>query len=169
VQAKGGLIAEHDLIDYACEITEPISAAYRGYTVLEAPPNSTGFTLLQELRMAEQLDLRAMGLLSADSVHWLVEIKKLAFLDRDRWCADPLFRDAPLDELLSDEHARRLVEQIDPRLAARRPAGLKRQYRPAPKRPTSAWSTGGGTRCPASKASTMPSGPPRWLETREFC
>ena len=71
--------------------------------------------------MAELLDLRGMGLLSADTVHWLVEIKKLAFLDRDRWCADPLYQDAPLEELLSMEHARKLLEQIDPRRADPRP------------------------------------------------
>ena len=59
------------------------------YTVLEAPPNSTGFVLLQELKIVENFDLGRMGLVSADSVHALVEAKKLAFADRERWGADP--------------------------------------------------------------------------------
>ena len=121
VQAKGGLIAEFDLIDYEAEIQEPISTSYRDYTVLEAPPNSSGFTLLQELNVAEQFDLRGMGFLSADTVHTLVEIKKLAFLERERWCADQRFLDAPLEELLSKERARQLAAQVDPRRAADRP------------------------------------------------
>jgi gamma-glutamyltranspeptidase/glutathione hydrolase len=122
VQAKGGLIADDDLIDYGAELQEPIAVNYRGYTVLEAPPNSTGFTLLQELKMAERFDLAAMGLLSAEAIHTLVEIKKLAFIDRERWCADPrFFLDAPLEDLLSESHAEQLVSEIDPRRAADRP------------------------------------------------
>ena len=35
---------------------------YRGFTVLEAPPNSTGFVLLEELKIVEHFDLAAMGL-----------------------------------------------------------------------------------------------------------
>ena len=42
-----------------------------------------------------------MGALSADTVHTLVEAKKLAFEDREQWGGDPRFIDAPLDELLS--------------------------------------------------------------------
>jgi gamma-glutamyltranspeptidase len=117
VQAKGGLIQEHDLIDYSCQIQDPISTTYRGYHVLEAPPNSTGFTLLQELKLAEQFDLRGLGFMSADLIHTLVEIKKLAFLDREL-CADPRFAEIPVEELLSTDHAQQLASRIDPRRAA---------------------------------------------------
>jgi gamma-glutamyltranspeptidase len=121
VQAKGGLISELDLVDYASELQEPISTTYRGYTVLEAPPNSTGFTLLQELNLAEQFDLRSLGLLTPDLVHLLVEIKKVAFVERDAWVADPRYFDAPLEELLSKEHASKLASTIDLRRASERP------------------------------------------------
>ena len=121
VRAKGGLISDFDLIDYGCELQDPISVSYRGYTVLEAPPNSTGFTLLQELKIAEQFDLRSMGLLSADAIHTLVEIKKLAFLDREAWGGDPNFVEAPLAELLSETYASQQAARVDPRRAARRP------------------------------------------------
>jgi gamma-glutamyltranspeptidase len=117
VQAKGGLIAEHDLIDYSCQVQDPVSTTYRGHNVLEAPPNSTGFTLLQELKLAEQFDLSSMGFMSADLIHTLVEIKKLAFLDREL-CADPRFADTPIEELLSTSHAQQLASRIDPRRAA---------------------------------------------------
>lgn len=121
VQAKGGLISKLDLADYGAELQEPISTTYRGYTVLEAPPNSSGLTLLQELNMAELFDLRAMGVLSAETIHTLVEIKKLAFVEREAWVADPRYVDAPLERLLSKEYARELAAQIDPRRASHRP------------------------------------------------
>jgi gamma-glutamyltranspeptidase/glutathione hydrolase len=120
-RAKGGLISKYDLVDFTSELQEPISTTYRGYTVLEAPPNSTGFTLLQELNLAEQFDLRAMGPLSADLIHTLVEIKKLAFLDREAWGGDPRFVDAPLERLLSKAYARELAARVDPRAAAHLP------------------------------------------------
>jgi gamma-glutamyltranspeptidase/glutathione hydrolase len=120
VRAKGGLISDFDLAEYKVEMQEPISTTYRGYTVLEAPPNSTGFTLLQELNMAELFDLRSMGFLSAESIHTLVEIKKLAFVEREAWIADPRFFDAPIEELLSKEHARELANRIDTRKAVTR-------------------------------------------------
>jgi gamma-glutamyltranspeptidase/glutathione hydrolase len=118
LESAGALVAATDLAAFAAEKQTPIATDYRGYRVLEAPPNSTGFVLLQELKIAEQFDLNRMGLLSADLVHALVEAKKLAFADRERWAADPRTLDAPLDRLLSAEYAAGLAAQIDMRQAA---------------------------------------------------
>src|SRR5438067_4711812 len=114
----GTLIAEADLAEFHAEIQQPIAIDYRGLTILEAPPNSTGFVLLEELKIAENFDLMAMGLGSADLVHVLVEAKKLAFADRERWGSDPQTISAPLAELLSDEYAARLAARIDMKRAA---------------------------------------------------
>jgi gamma-glutamyltranspeptidase/glutathione hydrolase len=114
----GTLIAEADLAEFHAEIQQPIAIDYRGLTVLEAPPNSTGFVLLEELKIVENFDLKAMGFGSADLVHVLVEAKKLAFADRERWGADPRTINAPLAELLSDEYAARLAARIDMSRAA---------------------------------------------------
>ena len=116
--AAGAPVAEADLVEFEAEIQEPIGVDYRGFTVLEAPPNSTGFVLLQELKIAEQFDLKAMGLGSADLVHVMVEAKKLAFADRERWGADPRTLSPPLDELLSAGYAARLAARIDRTRAA---------------------------------------------------
>ena len=97
----GALVAEADLAEFAAERQEPIAIDYRGLKILEAPPNSTGFVLLQELKIIENFDLARMGLGSADLVHVMVEAKKLAFADRERWAADPRTLEAPLAELLS--------------------------------------------------------------------
>jgi gamma-glutamyltranspeptidase len=112
------LVSARDLEAFAAEVQAPIGIDYRGFTVLEAPPNSTGFVLLQELKIVEQFDLSRMGLLSADAVHLMVEAKKLAFADRERWGADPHSFEAPLEQLLSDNYAARLAAGIDMRRAA---------------------------------------------------
>ncbi|MGE0260284.1 MAG: gamma-glutamyltransferase [Alphaproteobacteria bacterium] len=106
-------VGEADLAEYEAERQEPIRIDYRGLTVLEAPLNSTGFVLLQELKIAENFDLGAMGLGSADLVHVMVEAKKLAFADRERWGADPRTIDAPLDRILSADYAAQLASRID--------------------------------------------------------
>ena len=85
LDAAGTLVGAGDLDAFTAEAQEPIAIDYRGYTVLEAPPNSTGFVLLEELKILEHFNLARMGLLSADTVHAMVEAKKLAFADRERW------------------------------------------------------------------------------------
>jgi len=121
-QAAGGLVTAGDLAAFEPETQAPIEIAYRGFTVREAPPNSMGWVLLEELGIAEHFDLAAMGPLSADLVHTLVEAKKLAFADRDRWSGDPRFAEAPLAELLSPRYLARRAAEIDPKRAA--PAGV---------------------------------------------
>jgi gamma-glutamyltranspeptidase len=114
----GALVTEADLADCAAEKQEPLAIDYRGLRVLEAPLNSTGFVVLQELKILEHLDVAAMGLGSADLVHAMVEAKKLAFADRERWGADPRTMQPPFDELLSDEYCGRLAARIDMKRAA---------------------------------------------------
>ncbi len=122
LEAAEALVSAADLADFTAEIQQPIAIDYRGFTVLEAPPNSTGFVLLEELKILEHFDLARMGLLSADAVHVMVEAKKLAFADRERWAADPRSVGAPLVELLSADYAARLAARIDLRRAA--PTGM---------------------------------------------
>ena len=106
VGEHGGLLCEDDLRDCRAEWQEPIATSYRGLRVLEAPPNSTGCVLLQELNVAEHFDLAALGgsadppFLSADLIHTMVEIKKLCFMDRER-IGDTDDSHSALEEMLS--------------------------------------------------------------------
>jgi gamma-glutamyltranspeptidase len=74
--------------------------------------------LLEELKILENFDLARLGLMSADMVHVMVEAKKLAFADRERWGADPRSIEAPLGHLLSAEYTAKLAAGIDMRRAA---------------------------------------------------
>lgn len=112
-QELGGLLSEEDFRRYRARWDEPISTTYRGYTVYESPPNSSGITLLQELNIVEQFDLAALGCDSAEAIHLLVEAKRLAFADREAYVADPDFVAAPLAGLLSKEYAALRANDID--------------------------------------------------------
>ena len=105
-QEQGGLLSMKDLADCRSRWEEPISTTYKGYSVYEAPPNSSGHILLQELNMVEQFDLRSMGCSTAESIHMMVEAKKLAFIDREAYMADPDHTDVPTLGLISKEYAK---------------------------------------------------------------
>ena len=112
-QEQGGLLSMKDLADCRSRWQEAISVSYKGHTVYEAPPNSSGHVLLQELNMVEQFDLKAMGCNSAESIHMMVEAKKLAFIDREAYMADPDHTDIPTLGLLSKEYAKERAKLID--------------------------------------------------------
>ncbi len=111
LEAEGGLLRLSDLQDHTAEWTEPLSLEFQGRTVHTLPPNSQGVALLQLLAMAEARGIgqgralaEARGALDPDLLHTLVEAKKRAFADRDRWVADPGTAPAPLDRLLDREY-----------------------------------------------------------------
>ncbi len=113
VREQGGVLSERDLAEHTSAVLEPIRSTYRGLEVLEQPPVSQGHILLQELNIVERFDLAAMGPLSTDALHTLIEAKKLAFADARRHLADPELHDVPLGWLLSKEYARERAALID--------------------------------------------------------
>ncbi|MEE2993608.1 MAG: gamma-glutamyltransferase [Gemmatimonadota bacterium] len=124
-RSRGGLLTEDDLKNHHSKIVEPISVAYHGHTVYEMPPNSSGHILLQELNMIENFDLQAMGCNTAESVHLMVEAKKLAFADREKYMADPDWIDVPIEGLLSKDYAQERASCIDlERASTTVPAGI---------------------------------------------
>jgi len=112
-QEQGGLLSMKDLADCNARWQEPISTTYQGHTVYEAPPNSSGHILLQELNLVEQFDLKRLGYNSAESVHLMVEAKKLAFIDREAYVADPDYIDIPVEGLISKEYAQDRAKLIN--------------------------------------------------------
>jgi gamma-glutamyltranspeptidase/glutathione hydrolase len=117
-EAQGGLLTAEDLARCRSRWEEPICTSYRGYAVYEAPPNSSGHVLLQELNLVEHFDLKGLGCNSAESVHVMVEAKKLAFIDREAFLGDPDFVEVPTEGLISKEYAKERVKLIRPERAA---------------------------------------------------
>ena len=119
LREAGALITDADLAQFHAERQTPVIAHYRGLEIRQTPPNSTGFTMLQILKVVERFDLA--GAAPDLGVHLLVEAKKRAFLDRERFGTDPRFGEVPLDRLLSDAHADELAASIDLERAAEIP------------------------------------------------
>ncbi|MDP9236149.1 MAG: gamma-glutamyltransferase [Chloroflexota bacterium] len=124
VQAAGGCMTAQDLASHSADVLEPLSVEYRGCTVYETPPNSQGMILLEELKIAEGWDLGGWGHLSPDAVHHMVEAKKLAFEDRQRFAGDRAHIDFDPKTLLTDEWAAKRRAEIDPQRARQAPAAV---------------------------------------------
>lgn len=113
-QKKGGLFAPADFGEHGSEWVEPVKTTYRGYDVWELPPPGQGIAVLQMLNLLEPHDLQAMGPTSPDYWHLLIEAKKLAYADRAKFYADPLFSKVPVNELIGKEYAATRGKLFDP-------------------------------------------------------
>lgn len=120
-ETHGGLLGLEDLARYEMLWQEPIATTYRGYDVYEVPPNSSGFILLEELNILELFDIASLGCHTAASVHLMVEAKRLAFADRERYVADLEADQIPLAGLLAKEFGRERAHLIDPERALTAP------------------------------------------------
>src|SRR5438093_9412534 len=119
MQANGGFLRKADFEKHTSTWVDPISTNYRGYDVFELPPNGQGIATLQILNILERFDLRTMGRNSPDTLHAMIEAKKIAWADRAKFYADPAFTKIPLAELLSKEYAGERRKLIDPNHAAK--------------------------------------------------
>ena len=106
-ERHGGLLDADDLARWEPTVEAPVSVDYAGLTVHKTGPWGQGPVLLQSLQLLAGFDLAAMGHLSADWVHTVVECGKLAFADREAWYGDPAHVDVPLAGLLDPEYAAR--------------------------------------------------------------
>lgn len=124
-RAYDGLLTEADLASFHARWDDPIHTDYHGHRIYEMPPNSSGHILLQELNIVECFDLASMGCCTAESIHLMVEAKKLAFADRETYVADPDHLAIPIQGMLSKDYARERAALIDLERAKEDvPAGL---------------------------------------------
>lgn len=128
MKTNGGYLRYKDFSTHTSTWVEPLSTNYRGYDIFELPPNGQGIAALQILNILENYDLRKMGFLSPETLHLMVEAKKLVFEDRAKYYADMAFYDSPLKGLLSKEYAKKRNQLISPRAASRVDAGNPALY-----------------------------------------
>jgi gamma-glutamyltranspeptidase / glutathione hydrolase len=94
-----------DLADFQPEWVTPISTTYHGWKVYEIPPNTQGIAALIMLNLMEQFPLAEYGFHSAQSLHVMIEAKKLAYADMLRYVGDPHFSKIPVEQMLDKQHA----------------------------------------------------------------
>jgi gamma-glutamyltranspeptidase/glutathione hydrolase len=114
MRANGGFLRKIDFEKHTSTWVEPVSVNYRGYDVFELPPNGQGIATLQMLNILEGFDLRAMGRNSPETLHTMIEAKKIVWADRAKFYADPAFAKIPLTGLLSKTYAAERRKLIDP-------------------------------------------------------
>jgi gamma-glutamyltranspeptidase / glutathione hydrolase len=111
----GGVHTMEDFAAQRSSYVDPISVTYRGYEVVEMPPNNQGIVVLMLLKMMEQLSPLAEDPLSAARFHVMLEAGRLAYMVRDGFLADPDMADVPVEHMLDDRTIAELVGRIDPK------------------------------------------------------
>jgi gamma-glutamyltranspeptidase/glutathione hydrolase len=114
MEAGGGLIDRASLAAFKPAMRDAIRGDYRGYEVVTMPPPSSGGVhVLQMLNVLSHFSIADMGRGSADKIHLLAEVMRLAYADRSEHLGDLDFYNVPMDWLLSDEYATQSAESID--------------------------------------------------------
>ena len=115
IQKGGGLITAADLAAYEVKEREPIRGSYRGYTIIGAPPPSSGGTALVEiLNILEGFDLQKSFNRTAATIHLTAESFRRAFYDRADLMGDPDFGKIPVPQLIDKKYADAWRQSIDP-------------------------------------------------------
>src|SRR3546814_11666127 len=113
--ANGGILTMQDLANYQVRWHEPVKCGYRGYTIVSAPPPSSGgATICQILNIAAPYPLDQWGYGDERSVPVLAEAERRAFADSQPYLGDPAFVSNPLESLLSAAQPHRPRRTIKP-------------------------------------------------------
>ena len=116
----GEWLEASDLAAHAADWVTPRRTMFRGYDVLELPPNTQGITALEILNLIEP-DVDACGPHNGpEYCHLLAESIRVAMIDRDAYIADPsAMRPGVVDELISTDYALTRRGEIDPQHATK--------------------------------------------------
>lgn len=112
LEEAGSPLSAADLARTHARVEDPISVPYRNGVLLSLQPPTQGLTTLEIMGIIDRFDLSQVEERSADYFHVLVEAVKLAFLDRNRYLADPSFAHVPTPRLLSKTHLDDLAARI---------------------------------------------------------
>ena len=112
---NGGVITLADLKNYPAVERTPLTGNYRNYTVITAPPSSSGgLALLQMLGMVEGSGYEKTGFGSAASIHFVAEAMRRAYADRNTYTGDPEAIKVPVAGMLDPAYLARRRASINP-------------------------------------------------------
>jgi gamma-glutamyltranspeptidase/glutathione hydrolase len=118
VHTLGGFLTTEDFRDHKSEWVTPMSVPYKGYRLYELPPNGQGIAALEMLRIVDGYDVKSLGHNTPEYLHLLIEAKKLAFADLERFVGDPAAMKTPAEHLLSDTFIAQRRTKLDRERAA---------------------------------------------------
>ncbi|HEX2122298.1 MAG TPA: gamma-glutamyltransferase [Thermoanaerobaculia bacterium] len=114
VRDAGGILGFRDLRDYAPLWRAPLKlrfGAWDIYTV--APPSGGGLVIGETLNILASDDLVAAGFQQPKALHLIVEAQRRAYIDRNKYIADPFNARIPFRDLLSRRRADLWRKTID--------------------------------------------------------
>jgi gamma-glutamyltranspeptidase/glutathione hydrolase len=113
--ANGGILGMKDFASYNVEWKKPIQCEYRGYTILSAPPPSSGgTTMCLALNILKPYPLADWGYGSVKFVHYFAEAERRAFATRNTYLGGRGVVHIPMQKLLSAAYATKLRSTIRP-------------------------------------------------------
>ncbi len=112
LRKAGGFLTREDLKNHETLIEESISTDYKAYRVHECKPNSQGIAALMMMNIIKGQDMEKIGDNTSAYYHLMGEAAKMSFYHRDKWVTDMDSIDIPLEELLSEEHSRKMSKNI---------------------------------------------------------
>lgn len=105
----------HEIADFESaqgDYMAPISTEYRGYRLVECPPNGQGIVALLIAGILSRFELSSSRFSQADRVHLLAEATKAAYRRRDAIVADPDISPIDIEAVLSSASIDALAEPI---------------------------------------------------------
>jgi gamma-glutamyltranspeptidase/glutathione hydrolase len=114
MEKNAGLMTLEDLRNYRVVVREPMRGSYHGYEIITAPlPSSGGVCILQMLGMLEGTGYETNGAGSASSYHYLADVMRFSFADRNKYLGDPDYVKAPITMLTSADYLKARRAKID--------------------------------------------------------
>ena len=130
VQQRGGLVTAQDLARYSVKEREPLTGTYKEYTILSAPPPSSGgVALIEALNILEGYNLSRWEDRTPDEMHLIVEAYRRAYMDRSDYLGDPDYVKIPTEALIDKRYDAAwrtgiMAEQAMSSKDLKRPAGF---------------------------------------------
>ena len=113
--SHGGLITLEDLEKYKVVERAPLTATYKTFHIITAPPPSAGGVgLLQILAMLNGTNYDSDGADSVKAVHYEAEAMRRFYADRSEYLGDPDFYNVPVRSLLAAKYIAWRRSTIDP-------------------------------------------------------
>ena len=111
---NGGFMTREDMADYRVRYEAPLKAAFAGSEIYSCGAWCQGVSLAQAFAMLDADKLTQLAHNSPAYIHYLTEVYKLVFADREHYVADPAFVDVPVGGLLDDAYLAARSGLIDP-------------------------------------------------------
>lgn len=114
---SGGLITRGDLALYAAKIRRPVRFRFGAAEVFTTPAPSSGPVLAEMAILARNVGLEKLKRRDTSTAHYLAEIEKRAFRDRNRYLGDPAFPGVRERLFTDPARLKRIAASIQPNRA----------------------------------------------------